>query len=192
MDVVEPYHSDPVLRQFGRVKYIPSPPMEPTKCLRGAKPNQYHVDYLYIVIFWSRWENYLLSDRFRSREVAFSRECILEYMQWYLQVSHPYVQNPDSRFTYDIGQSSHTSASLVLDDPRLVGVLGHLEPMVDHDSGSRPSYDNLYHVVQESVHLIHDLRLDPPDTAQYTTTPSTSERCTFRNFFRRKCHNSEN
>lgn len=101
------------------------------------------------------------------------------------------MQNLESQSTYDASQSSHTSASSVLDDPRLVGALGHLEPMVDHDSGSRASYDNLYHAVQESVHL-HDLRLDPHDATQDTTAPSTSERCTFYNFFCRKRHNSEN
>lgn len=64
MDVIEPYHPDRVLHQFGRVQDIPSPPMEPTNCLRGAKPNQYHEDYPYIAIFWDRWENHLLNDRF--------------------------------------------------------------------------------------------------------------------------------
>lgn len=46
IDVVEPY-----LRQFGWVQYIPSSPVAPTKCWRGAKPNQYHVDYPYITKF---------------------------------------------------------------------------------------------------------------------------------------------
>lgn len=110
-------------------------------------------------------------------------------MHWYLQVSHPYVQNPEFWSTYDVGQSSYSSASSILDDPRLGGALRYLEPIVDRGSGSTPSYDGMYHAVKEFVHLLHDLRLDPPATSQDTTAPAASDKCTLRTFFRHKRRN---
>lgn len=143
-------------------------------------------------MFWDRWKNHVLSDRFRSSEVTFPRECTLEYMHWYLRVSHPYVQNPKFRSTYDAGQSSYSSAPSISNDPRLVGALRYLEPIVDCGSGSTPLYDDMYHMVEESVHLLNDLRLDPLVASQDTIALTASDRHTLRTFFRRECRNSRN
>lgn len=70
----------------------------------------------------------------------------------------------------------------MLDDPRLIGALGYLEPIIDRGSGSTP-YDDIYHVVEESVHLIHDLRLDLPPVSQDKNAPIASERRTLHTFF---------
>ncbi|RWR97226.1 serine/threonine-protein phosphatase 7 long form [Cinnamomum micranthum f. kanehirae] len=43
MDVVEPYHSDMVLRQFGRVQTIPSLPLAPIRTTRGPTARDYHI-----------------------------------------------------------------------------------------------------------------------------------------------------
>ena len=48
MDVVEPYYSDRVLRQFGRVQTVPPPPLAPIRAMRGLTARDYHIAYQYI------------------------------------------------------------------------------------------------------------------------------------------------
>lgn len=79
----------------------------------------------------------------------------------------------------------------MLDDPCLVGALGYLEPIIDRGSSSTP-YDDIYHVVEESVHLLRDLRLDLPAASRDTTAPVAFEGCTLHTCFHHKHHNSEN
>lgn len=76
------------------------------------------------------------------------------------------------------------------DDPRLVGALRYLKPIVDHGSSSTP-YDDIYYAVEESVHLLRDLRLDHV-ASQDTTTLVAFERRTLHTFFLRKHRNSRN
>lgn len=84
--------------------------------------------------------------------------------------------------------SPHTLAPLMSDDPRLVGALGYLEPIIDRGSGSTP-LDDMYHAIEESVHLLCDLRLDLLAASQDTTALAASDRLTF---FRRNRHNFKN
>lgn len=142
-------------------------------------------------MFWDCWENHLLSGRFQSCEVPFLREYIPEYVQWYLRVSHMYMQNPESRSTYNVGQSSHTRAPSMSDDPCLVGALGYLKPIVDRGFGYTP-YDDIYHVVEESIHLLHNLILDLYLASQDITTPTAFERRNLHTFFCCKHRNSKN
>ncbi|KAL7242873.1 hypothetical protein ACSBR1_015304 [Camellia fascicularis] len=48
MHIVEPYHPDRVLRQFGRVQIIPSPPLAPVQASRGSAAKQYTIAYKYL------------------------------------------------------------------------------------------------------------------------------------------------
>ncbi|KAK9089142.1 hypothetical protein Scep_028224 [Stephania cephalantha] len=45
MDVVEPYHPERILRQFGHVQSIPDPPYRPLEAHRGPSANKYSVKY---------------------------------------------------------------------------------------------------------------------------------------------------
>ncbi|KAK9115075.1 hypothetical protein Syun_021872 [Stephania yunnanensis] len=45
MDVVEPYHPERILRQFGHVQSIPDPPYRPLKAYRGPSALKYSVKY---------------------------------------------------------------------------------------------------------------------------------------------------
>ncbi|RWR88577.1 serine/threonine-protein phosphatase 7 long form [Cinnamomum micranthum f. kanehirae] len=47
MDVVELYHPDRILRQFGRVQTIPSAPLSPIRAARGPTANAYQIAYQY-------------------------------------------------------------------------------------------------------------------------------------------------
>lgn len=142
-------------------------------------------------MFWKSLENHMLSDRLRSREVYFLEECTLEYIHWYLRVFHLYVQNPEFWSTYDVGQSSYTSATSMLDDSCLVGALGYLEPIVDHGYGSTPTYDNMYDAIEESVHLFRDLRVDLPVASKIQLLQLLLISALYKVFFGCKRHNSK-
>lgn len=77
------------------------------------------------------------------------------------------------------------------DDPCLFGALGFLEPIVECGSSSTLPYD-MYHAIEESVHLLHDLRLDPPAASQYKLAPAASNKGTLHTFFRHNRPNSIN
>ena len=61
IDVVEPYHPDRILRQFGRVQTIPPPLLIPIRATRGPTANAYHIAYQYFDQVWERWNDHLLS-----------------------------------------------------------------------------------------------------------------------------------
>ncbi|XP_028105765.1 protein MAIN-LIKE 1-like, partial [Camellia sinensis] len=65
-DIVEPYHPNRVLRQFGRVITIPPEPLSPVRAIRGSKPGQYRIMYQYHDTIWAQWENHVLSINARS------------------------------------------------------------------------------------------------------------------------------
>ncbi|XP_028053396.1 protein MAIN-LIKE 1-like [Camellia sinensis] len=48
LDVVEPYHPERVLRQFGRVQTIPPAPLDLVRAVRGATAGRYRVMYQYL------------------------------------------------------------------------------------------------------------------------------------------------
>lgn len=193
LDLVKPYHIDRVLRQFGLIQYISSPPLPPQKCLHGALPNQYWVEYPYINRMWQSWDNHVLSSRARSSEVAFPGDCILEYLHWYTRVSHPYVQNPEFRSTYNVVQSSNTSAPSMPADPRHICPLGLLDPIVKCSVGSTPP-DDMFYAIKETIHLLCNIVLDlatAPADPQAPTAPAAYNIRTIRTFFR-KHHNDRN
>ena len=60
MDIVEPYHPDRFLRQFGRVQNIPPPPLAPLS--RGSTAGKYCLSYKYVDRITERWKNHVLSE----------------------------------------------------------------------------------------------------------------------------------
>ena len=94
LDIAEPYYPNRVLRQFGIAQRIPTNPIVPTKCRRGKTANQYKIAF--DVGFWSaqNWQDHVLSAKSRSTRVVDPWDCTAKYLTWYLNVSHPIVQNP--------------------------------------------------------------------------------------------------
>lgn len=101
MDIVEPYHPDRVLRQFGRIQRIPPTPLAPQRATRGATANQYRIAYNYLDQIWERWHNHVLSPIERGQSAAHPWDCAPNYMEWFLRVSHPIIQNPVHRSTFN-------------------------------------------------------------------------------------------
>ncbi|XP_028075300.1 protein MAIN-LIKE 1-like [Camellia sinensis] len=82
LKVVELYHPDRVLRQFGRVQTIPNPPLGPMHASRGATAPRYNVMYAYLDIIWEAWDNHVLSDPRRSTS----------HMSQIYQITHPFIE----------------------------------------------------------------------------------------------------
>ncbi|KAM7531213.1 hypothetical protein LguiB_034623 [Lonicera macranthoides] len=99
-DIAEPHYPDRVLRQFGRVQTIPTMPMiQPSKLTRGKTAQAYKV--VYSVNRWQQnnWSNHLLNEAQRSVPVKFPWECEPNYMDWFLKITHPFIQAPKQRTT---------------------------------------------------------------------------------------------
>lgn len=94
LDIVEPYHPERVLRQFGRVQTISPAPLDPVRAVRGVTAGRYRVIYQYLDQIWESWDNHVLSARRRSTPVRRPADCVDGYMQWYANITHLYIQNP--------------------------------------------------------------------------------------------------
>ncbi|KAL2903642.1 Serine/threonine-protein phosphatase 7 long form-like protein [Bienertia sinuspersici] len=93
--IIEPYMPDRVLRQFG---YVQTRPMTSIKPNKEYKPeNSYSVEYGEgMMSFWDDPSSHCLSVA-RLGDLALNPwDSSSDYMQWFLQRSHPKVQNPDN------------------------------------------------------------------------------------------------
>lgn len=94
MDIVEPYHPERFLRQLGHVQGIPDPPYRPSEALRGKNVMKYKAKYAFVPENWERWRNHLLSPEVRGEKSIFPFLATPQYLPWFLNVSHPLVDNP--------------------------------------------------------------------------------------------------
>ncbi|KAK9139649.1 hypothetical protein Scep_009330 [Stephania cephalantha] len=94
MDVVEPYHPERILRQFGYVQSIPDPPYRPLEAHRCPSANKYSVKYGFQQDNWERWRNHLLAPEVRGEKAEFEFLATPDYLPWFLKVSHPLISNP--------------------------------------------------------------------------------------------------
>ena len=87
--VVEPYHPERVLRQYGYIQTIPLRPFTPPRPDRSILLDQY----------WEKWTDHVLTDQSRGRRCQYSDsgESVAEYMAWYDRISHHIVQPPQLR-----------------------------------------------------------------------------------------------
>ena len=97
MDVVEPYHPERVLRQFGRIQTIPRAPLAPERATRGSTAASYRIRYLYHAQEWDRWEDHLLSRASRSHPVTRPTDSVPGFMDWYSRITHLAVHPPECR-----------------------------------------------------------------------------------------------
>ena len=99
IDIVDPYHPDRVLRQFGTIQAIPFTPLAPVRAYHESTANQYHIAYQYLDRVWESWANHLLSPLNSGAPVTQSHDCAHGYIDWYARVSHPLIKEPTKRST---------------------------------------------------------------------------------------------
>ncbi|CAL9001777.1 unnamed protein product, partial [Prunus brigantina] len=95
-DVIEPYHPERVLRQFGRVQTIRPRISAPTRT--GSRANSYNS---YFGEMWDNRENHMLGEANRSVPVRRPSDTVPGYLEWYLNVGYPFVQNPNYGAAFD-------------------------------------------------------------------------------------------
>ena len=99
--MVEAYHPERVLRQFGIVQRIPGRPLIPAHVRRLRTAAKYTVKFSYYAqSLWDRALDHLLSDR----GVAVTRpsDTVPGYMEWYRRFSHPVVMPPARRSDHEV------------------------------------------------------------------------------------------
>ena len=102
-NIIELYHPDRVLRQFGYVQTIPPPPLSPIEGKRGIGTTSYRVIYAFIDDNWNRWDIHLLPLHRRGRPCLFPWHFTQDYLSWYGLITHAFIQNPIHRSGFDRG-----------------------------------------------------------------------------------------
>ncbi|XVF65264.1 hypothetical protein PTKIN_Ptkin09bG0233600 [Pterospermum kingtungense] len=115
--ITEPYHAERILWQFGFIQSIPPEPLAPSKAIRGKTAKNYRVAYDQLDQIWNRRHMYVLLQESRGTPCTFPGECVPNYLSWYVQVSHPIIQNPARRCT------SHSVSSSEMRIQRAVDVI---------------------------------------------------------------------
>ena len=93
MDIIELYHPERVLRQFGRVQIIPPLSIPPSHYRRGYNAKQCRLSYNSIDHFWARWRTHVLSEEKRSVPVTYLWKSINSTWTGTSKISHPIIQN---------------------------------------------------------------------------------------------------
>ncbi|KMT08947.1 hypothetical protein BVRB_6g136610 [Beta vulgaris subsp. vulgaris] len=92
--IIEPYMPDRVLRQFGYVQTRPMSPITPNKENKPA--HFYAIEYPEsMMCFWDDPSSHCLSMHRLGEDASNPWDCSSDYMQWFLQCSHPKLQNPE-------------------------------------------------------------------------------------------------
>ena len=106
-DIVEPYHPERVLRQWGYLQTIPPPPLAPYRAKRGSSSTTYQVAYTFVDSLWDRWEMYVLPEEKRGRKWVTVGETAPGYMAWFDSISHRYIQNRAHATSFHVRAFDH-------------------------------------------------------------------------------------
>lgn len=121
MDIVESYHPDRVLSQFGRFQAIPPAPLAPISATWGATTAQYRIAYGYLDQILERWHNHLVSPLEWSTPTSHPWDCVLGDMDWYVVLSRPDGSEPSARSTCDPRVQDFRDSSSI--DPQLLWLI---------------------------------------------------------------------
>ncbi|KAK9160072.1 hypothetical protein Syun_006413 [Stephania yunnanensis] len=93
LDVVEPYHPERILRQFGHVQFIPDQLYRPLEAHRDPSTLKYSVKYEFQQDNWECWRKHLLAPEIHGDKAQFEFLATTDYLPWFLKASHPVIVN---------------------------------------------------------------------------------------------------
>ena len=91
MDMLEPYHPERVLRQFGRPQHIPPPPIPEQGGHRTKTARDQIVTYHSRYDLWDRRGEAILADIWSLPIANSPWESVEGYLNWYIRNCKPYV-----------------------------------------------------------------------------------------------------
>ncbi|KAG8486816.1 hypothetical protein CXB51_020282 [Gossypium anomalum] len=171
-NIVEWYHGDRVLRQFGCIQYIPNPPMQVGEEVHGKNKRGRHGQHWgvthrrYIAVWESRMA--------RRPQIDMSSDLrpSLEYIQWYFSMGKPYLLGGQSTIVPPHVQRSGTYEPVADIEPDLQPDAEHdpePEPEVQPKAESERSYS---HSTDTSYHpYLAGNDYFPGSSPQHSTSP---------------------
>ena len=154
MSIIEPYHPDRVVRQFGLRQSIPSMPIGPFKGRRGLTGQQYTVMFRFIAAHWDGYANHVLAHASRVPvQPGVPHDCSKDYLPWVRRLLHLRVENPINRQGYeeDIAPSTEDRVANAADIAETALRAQHMGPW-----GYRQALEN----------VLRALGREPPAPAQ--------------------------
>ncbi|XP_052182064.1 protein MAIN-LIKE 1-like [Diospyros lotus] len=161
--VIEPYHPERVLRQFGHKQNIPPPPLSPIEAKRGRATATYKVIYNFINDSWSRWDFHLLPAHRRGGLALVPWECSEDYLAWYHRITHRVIQNPTNRSGFDRGDRDRVTLADVC-------IMASLSPLRQVISGGSTQDVDAWRRACLQVYDILTIRTGSSSTGSYAYT----------------------
>ncbi|KAK9089366.1 hypothetical protein Scep_028448 [Stephania cephalantha] len=93
--IVESYNPDRFLQQMGHVQGIHKKPYTPIRAQRGKAAQSYVVKYSFQPENWESWQDHLLAARSRGPRETVPWDTTDDYMAWFNDISHPFIENPE-------------------------------------------------------------------------------------------------
>ncbi|KAG8481626.1 hypothetical protein CXB51_026473 [Gossypium anomalum] len=151
-NVVEWYHGDRVLRQFGCIQYIPDPPIQVGEEVHGKNNRGRHGQHWgvthrrYIAVWESRMA------RRPQMDMSSDLSPSLEYIQWYFSMGKPYLLGGQSTIVPPHVQRSGAYEPVADIEPDLQPDAEHdpepepeVQPEAESERSHSHSTDNSYH-----------------------------------------------
>ena len=96
--------------------------IQPLKLSRGKTAQAYKVVYEALNRHQQEnWHNHILNPTQRSVPVTYPWECTSNYMDWFLKITHPYIQIPNLRTTL-----RRTRGAQDIGNAKLVSINDHI------------------------------------------------------------------
>ncbi|XP_057248066.1 protein MAINTENANCE OF MERISTEMS-like [Beta vulgaris subsp. vulgaris] len=145
--IIEPYMPDRVLRQFGYVQTRPRSPITPNKENKPA--HFYAIEYPEsMMCFWDDPSSHYLSMHRLGKEASNPWDCSSDYMQWFLQYSHPKLQNPEHAPNGYMPRQHQLTA-----EARLHLIAHYLRPVYP-EVRSKLSLEDQFHHIDQAIDIL--------------------------------------
>ena len=143
-----------VLRQFGYVQTIPPEPIAQRLNREDIVNERTRGLWAALAESFRQWDHHCLREDQRGRRVTVPWECSPDYMDWYIQTSHPKIQNPAHKKAPIRRPNTDVTPRFDVME-RIHMVREHLQPY--YDAWTRPGDDIPRGEGDQFVRLMHTI-----------------------------------